>query len=378
VKASIIDSKVLNALSPLQIAAYLSARGATVRGMFRKRARVWQYGNEEILLPLSRELSDYAVAVHNIFTVIEKIEERSQLQILTDIQHSGYDVIRIRNASDDTATGTLDLMTSVDFVSASRDMLLSAACSAWSNKRRYASRKPQEALNYMDTVRFGQTEYGSFILALLSPVAPVLKQQGVLIDQEEELPYEKKVVPTLNTGLVALNEAAQQASDSGEAGLFMEGSSKGLSANLCDAVVSLHDTARSGLIEVSISYSTYRETPTPVQKIAIHDDYIPIIKEASRTIKNVEPEEDQLILGFVTKLHREPEEELGEITISDISNGKARNIRVKLSREQYSIAVSAHNTQQPVTIEGTLFKNGKKIHLEPSGTLNMLNTVGEV
>lgn len=236
-KASIIDSKVLNALSPLQIAAYLSARGATVRGMFRKRARVWQYGNEEILLPLSRELSDYAVAVHNIFTVIEKIEERSQLQILTDIQHSGYDVIRIRNASDDTATGTLDLMTSVDFVSASRDMLLSAACSAWSNKRRYASRKPQEALNYMDTVRFGQTEYGSFILALLSPVAPVLKQQGVLIDQEEELPYEKKVVPTLNTGLVALNEAAQQASDSGEAGLFMEGSSKGLSANLCDAVV---------------------------------------------------------------------------------------------------------------------------------------------
>ena len=94
-KASIIDSKVLNALSPLQIAAYLSARGATVRGMFRKRARVWQYGNEEILLPLSRELSDYAVAVHNIFTVIEKIEERSKVIASSEAIVGMYGVVVI-------------------------------------------------------------------------------------------------------------------------------------------------------------------------------------------------------------------------------------------------------------------------------------------
>ena len=160
--------------------------------MFRKRARVWQYGNEEILLPLSRELSDYAVAVHNIFTVIEKLKNVHNFkfsQIFSTVAMMSYASEMLPMIQQ---LEPLDLMTSVDLFS-SRDMLLFSRMFRMVNKRRYAS-KATKRHSIMDTVRFGQTEYGSFILALLSPVAPVLKQQGVLIDQEEELPT-KKVVP---------------------------------------------------------------------------------------------------------------------------------------------------------------------------------------
>ena len=225
-QASITDVSALTALTPLQISAYLSARGAVVRGKYKNKASIWSYGDDQILLPLSKGIGGYAEAISNILTTIAEKEERSQLQIYKDVQISGFDVIRVRNDSEETKTGTLNLMGSVDFVAAARDMLLAAACSASSHKLRYASRKPQEALDYMETVKLGQTEYGSFVITLLSPVSPVFKQQNCLIEMEEDLPYEKKVVPTLNSGLLTLDKAAQSVIESGDASLLWMGRSR--------------------------------------------------------------------------------------------------------------------------------------------------------
>ena len=184
-RVRISDKQALLSISPAQLMAYLRSKGARQVDEFSGKATVWSYGDEELLVPLATRFADYAARMADILASLEREEDRSQLQILTDLQNSGFDVVRVRNVSEDTRTGTLNFMRSVDFVAQTRDLLLAAACSAATHKISYPGRKPQDAERFMDSVRFGQTVQGSFVLQILSPVAPELRKQGSLLDQTE-------------------------------------------------------------------------------------------------------------------------------------------------------------------------------------------------
>ena len=211
-RVRISDKQALLSISPAQLMAYLRSKGARQVDEFSGKATVWSYGDEELLVPLATRFADYAARMADILASLEREEDRSQLQILTDLQNSGFDVVRVRNVSEDTRTGTLNFMRSVDFVAQTRDLLLAAACSAATHKISYPGRKPQDAERFMDSVRFGQTVQGSFVLQILSPVILESHTQGTLFDLPEVLPYKKRVIPTLESGLKALNTAARQTS----------------------------------------------------------------------------------------------------------------------------------------------------------------------
>lgn len=145
-------------------------------------------------MPLATCLADDAARVADILAALEREEGRSQFQILTDLQHCGCDIVRVRGVCEETRAGTLNFLRWVDFVARTRDLLLAAACSAATHKISYPERIPQQAQRFMESLRFGQTEQGSFVLQIFSPVAPQLRRQESQIDQPEE-PYEGRVLP---------------------------------------------------------------------------------------------------------------------------------------------------------------------------------------
>ena len=55
-----------------------------------------------------------------------------------------------------------------------RGMMLAAACSTYERRRAFHTRKPQVAVDYMKGLSLGQTEIGSFVLTVISPVPPRL------------------------------------------------------------------------------------------------------------------------------------------------------------------------------------------------------------
>lgn len=285
-KARVVDKNVLMSISPSQIMAYLRGKGAKKINDIPSKAFVMELDKENFIVPCSTGFADYASRFSDILSQLEVMENRSQLLILTDLQNIGFDIIRVRNVSEDSEQGTLNLLRSVDFVSKTKDMIFAAACSAASHKICYPGKKPQNAESFMETVRFGQTAQGSFIIQVLSPVAPDLYTQQTLFDIPEELSYEKSVIPTLQSGLEELNKAALRASEDDKLDHFMEAAPYGVTTNLCDAVTGMYESLNPKYIEIDINYSPNRKKTPKSACISIDAGYIPIIKEASNLIFN--------------------------------------------------------------------------------------------
>lgn len=371
-RARISDKQALQSLTPAQVMAYLRSKGATQIGEYPGKATIWQYGSEELLVPLVSRFADYPARMADILAALEREEDRSQLFIEADLRHSGFDTIRIRNVSEDTRAGSLNIMRSVDFVSQTRDLLLAAACSAATHKISYPGRKPQDAERFMESVRFAQTAHGSFILQLLVPVAPDLNTQGTLVDIPEELPYEKRVVPTLQSGLEALNTAAQQASNDNRLEHFQQAAPLGLTTNLCDAVTALYESLKPQYIEVGITYSINRQRQRPLARVSVDAGYMPLIREASAAIKATEPEPDQVVRGLVTVLESQDPVEIGVIKIKDIMASRPRLLQVQLAGADYQQAITAHKGKLLVEISGTVVKSGRSSRLLPTSPLSII------
>ena len=191
-KVEIRDPATLSALKPLETAAYLRAMGWRKEADLDGKGSLWLQalpdGEEfDVTLPLKRDLADYALRMGELLRTLAAAERRSELEVLRDVMTTTADLVRVRTPSHSAENGTLPLDQAVSFVERSRDMMLSAACAALEKRAFYAKRKPQQAMDYLRQVRMGQTEQGSYVLTILSPVSPELKAaQGELLPKEPE------------------------------------------------------------------------------------------------------------------------------------------------------------------------------------------------
>jgi hypothetical protein len=370
VKVQITDMTVLHSLSPIDITSYIISKGGTRKGFFRDVAGVWEYEGYEIIVPNGRHFADYASSISTIMVCLEKAENRSQLEILKDIQLSGYDVVRVKNTSIEAKKGSLPIADTVKFITNTKEMLLSIACSLVSKRASYLTRKPQQAEDYINSVRFGQTEIGSFIITILSPFSPELKSEQLsLFDLPQELPYEKKIIPALHHALITVNNAAREASETHDISPFISNIENGITSNLCDSIASLNDTSGDGFIEIGFTLSKNRKYTDPVNPVIFDKEYTPIFKEASKKIKETEPQPDQELIGFIVHLSRQTDDTTGQIVIQDIQPDKQRSVAIQLDDAAYSRAVQAHEQKNLVKISGTVSRHGRGYALEPTSDL---------
>ena len=86
-KVIVRDFDVLKSLEPQQIATYLQGRNWNSNGNLGNKAHVYHQINDdksEILLPLKPEFRDFPLLMSQLLETLEKVEGRSQLEILRD------------------------------------------------------------------------------------------------------------------------------------------------------------------------------------------------------------------------------------------------------------------------------------------------------
>lgn len=370
-KAVVQDSATLRALKPLELTAYLRAKGWRQETDLAGKGSLWLLegpnGEEfDVTLPAKRELGDYVLRMGEVLRALADAEGRSQLDVLRDIQTATADLIRVRASIRDAENGTLPLDRAVTFVERIRDMLLAAACAAIDKRPFYAKRKAQQAMDYLSHVRMGQTERGSYVLTVLSPVPPELRPpQGTLWPAEPEDPYERLVTRTLMDALKALEEAARDAAAGGNMTPFQTAVNRGVSANLCDAVVGLSAVSPEEGLDVQVSWSRSRPiTGTIPSRVILGSDSIPLIEEAARQFREAASWEDIEVEGIVTRLVRGPDEPEGDVTITGAIDGQMRPITLSLDDDTYSRAVQAHDDRRTVRCTGELVKEGRGYRLK--------------
>ena len=382
---SIHDSASLAVLGIGELSSYLRSKGWVEVRLIRDRAAIWQKQTEEgedfeTLIPQKSSFDDYAQRIGMVLKTLSVVEERSQLEIYSDILRTQMDTVRLQFRSSVFEDGSVPLEQALQMVTGVREMALAAACATISPHAVYANRKPQQAIDYLERVRFGQTERGSFVLSLQTPVPPRLyitqESQKALELAIPELeiaePFDRRVTLTLARSLDATLNATHRANAKGNLSPFQEAISLGVNANLCDALADLGLNTPTQSIGITFHWSPSRSllTQTP-SSVEFSMDHFTLLREVARLFRETEPVEEYEVVGYVEVLNREEGKFVGTITISDYALGKPRRIRITLSDNDYQRTIEAHKKEAIVQCVGELVKEGRSYVLKNPHSLKI-------
>ena len=363
-KVAILDSQVLAAMPPLDVAAYLRLHGWQSEPYFGDKAFLWSTSDPmgskaAILQPLLTEFGDFADRMAEMLHTLERCEQRNQLAIYSDILTVSTDVIRVGVLSDASSGGSIPLEEGPTLVQSSRDMLRAAACSASAPKPAWLRRRPEAADDYMRRTQLGQTEHGSFVLRILSKVPPAI--EGDLFED----PFERQVTKKLADGLDQARVAAQAGAVLRPQSELMNAVGKGLSFNLCDSLATLGsaggNTERQ--VDVAISWAAVRRPPsdTPAHFRFTRDSFA-YIRAVGRQLRYIEPQEDFEIEGHVVRLDQSQQAE--KIAVRAVFDGQPRHVRIELPVEFRPDAIRAYEQRSLVHCEGELVSEGNGFRLK--------------
>lgn len=362
------DKELLQSLRPMDISHYLRVNGWKHIEDIESKGAVWRWHNQageqaEILLPLDKSLSDFANRMADLLHTLEAVEQRSRQMIINDLFTVNADLLRFRIISPDTGSGTVPLPQAVALTKGVEDLLLSAACSALRPRAYFPKRTINEARNYLQKCRMGQSERGSFILTVLSPVPPLFQSslfQGYP-DYEEE-PFERKVVLTLLSGLFQVKRALMGNNTAEE---LEKAVASGVSANLCEALKMMQPETESDELEINVSWARSRPVRSgQVKTIRFTPDIFPLLEESARYLKQFTPLEDFEVRGLVRKLEKAGGPgETGKITVHAPVNERNVNIIIDLKEKDYQLAIEAHKKYIPIYCVGELLREGKTYRL---------------
>jgi hypothetical protein len=367
-----MDEIALASPSPRNIRLYLRTRGWRQSTTAIGQPDVWslpsENGTYEVIAPSSRAARDYVQRVSELLRTLSIVEERSETDVLRDLATLSFDIQYVRTLHSGPP-GTAPLRDAAEAFGAAQGLLAAAATSLEEPRLVLPPRRPARTNQLLDKVLAGPTFEGSYIISIWVPVPPRLspEEDAVLFDALDE-PFERAATRQLQKAVRAAHYAAQEASARTDVGLdaFIEQEGNGMSANLCEALVSLAGEEEMPF-EIRFTWALDRpvEDPTPVVKF--DSDSIPVLGEAARELRARLPEEDVRIRGNVVRLHREGQLGPGEVSIAGLISGdpleKLRRVYVDLSEEDYERAISAHQTYADVEIIGSLIQRGPRTYL---------------
>lgn len=362
-------------LDPRKIEVYLMARGwQSLRRtpMFSTWAAPEGSAAPQLFLPLSSRPHDFEERLQEFVSMLATIQREDRDALVTNLRYATADLVRIRLTSPRVGPGELPIGDGSELFEGAREMMLAAACATVSTRPNFGPRMPRQALDYLDQVRLGQTERGSYVVTVISDVAPP-EQQHLIRDDAAviDVPFERHVTTRLVGALTAASEAASAiiADESGFTAFDLAVES-GVSANLCSAIATMGAGRAAANLQVNLEWASSRPPVADApSRIAFEPAALPVLKEAVTHLRQLGPFENELVEGFVGRLTRGNEDEIGTIVIDGEARGDKRNVHVELPDEQYALAVDAHRSRRPVHIRGTLFKRGRSWVLSDPGQL---------
>ncbi len=351
-----IDS--LSAVPPRALYAYLGSKGWRTVEPYGNVGDIYimEGVDPELLVPASTAFADYALRVSQILEILSSVEERDSHAILHDLSLVDVDVVRIR-APESMPDGSMLIDRGVTLVKESRNMLLAATCSATRTQRVFRMRAIKRAMEYLQTVRMGQTEQGSFVVSLLLPAPRRLETRVDHWDPHQSGPYEERASHMLASGLSAVRRGVDSLNRGYEIGVFEESVQDGVSANLCDALSSLLQDLQA--LDISVNWALTRGQRSDNIRMHFTRSDQKVLFEASRILREHRERPNEVIIGQVTTLSRGELAREGRVTIRAMIDGLMRSVKVDFGPEYYGRIVEAHYSRLEIMLHGDLKREGQ-------------------
>lgn len=367
------SSTVLRGIRPSDLEAYLQGL------MWRREAAhplfaAWHVPDLErrILVPTSDELDDYVDRMEEVLSLVQRVHHLSREQILHGIEETASDTLRLRAEwqSGADAPWTTSL--------AEGRRLLDVAHGAWSDSAREIVRaerdekkKRDRVQAFMDSLRLGQTERGSFILRVLAPV-PVLDHRQVSIATLPTPPIERRITQRMFRAIRTLADTATEATKltpSRVREIFVASSRDGVTSSLCQNLASAVSSEKMDAIDLTLSFARHLPPDgAPQETVRFGSNLRAALEAGADTLRRVEPSPRFAIEGWIVKVRRGPSDELSVVTIFAVIGAGARHVLVRLGEEDTNTALEAMGGRRAVRCEGRLVREGKQFEVvDPTG-----------
>ena len=367
-KLDIADPEALSELPPSALTAYLRSRGWTALrvehelGFFHKEI---DGEDMECDVPLRQRARDYPRRVREILENLTIIERRSQYDIYQDLVRTNQDIVRI--SIDVPESGRLGLDEAGILFSATRDLVLAAACSAHTHRAYFPRRKPQRAIDYVRHVNLAAPEAGSFVVVLESPLLSPFSQQQVLKiggPPIEEEPFERAALLTLASAGMTVQKSIEISTARGSVERFAEDVEAGVNANYCDSLASMLEAGPGRDVSIAFSWSPSRPTAVTIpRRLVFSKNEAPVLRAAAKFLKERAPVAEFELTGQVIRIEAADVALGGDVTIAGIVDDSIRQVQVSLDPRDYQRAIEAHRHQRVVSMEGELIKDRRSFRL---------------
>lgn len=363
-----VDSPRFN-LEPRMVARYLTNQGWSVSKTKSNLQRIF-FPEATDSLPveifLDYDKSSFSRGIDLAITTISEFYEKPAIDIVAEIRALAYDVISSRIPDEYVRNETIQLKIASEYIDKMRSLLAISASTELIGAR-FFKRTLKEASDYSETCRFGHTFRGSFGFQIESPLG--LNNSPDLFDDTAERPFGRTVIERMARGMLALEKAAL-ADDPG----IIINENNDLSANMCDALVSLIEDVGVAKIDMTVRFSPEWRTEfvSRMAEVSLKEKHIDILRTASKALRVDDPPRAANIVGRVKRLESEgnpadllQEGAKREIEVSWVNEEDVLiHVKLTLSPEAYLDAVDAHKEGQPVMAEGTLVKTGRTWRLD--------------
>lgn len=377
------DPTVLVAATPNHFQHYLNAQGWFQVASLEGTGTTWIFNAEDdqysIFLPESDTFSDYPLRAANILATLAEVEHQPitdiyrQVIAQDEVASSTDDIVRLRAMHPDSGDGTLPIRDAAKLYSSAYRMV-EAAASVVDIKRAYLpTRKPEAVRAYLDQTHVDQTERGSYVVVVRSPL---LNTDTAPHDTEtSDVSFGRQVLTTLTDALSNLKSIAETVDPdlAGETELDRYADqfvASGGSAELCEAVERLQESVHNQQIELRFTWSqSVPVQPTLPHTIALNASLLPVTERLQRTLRRRQMQEEMTLRGRIIRFNDKSvnERDLGitVVTIRAVVHNKQRYVRITLRNEEdRKLCVRALDQRKAIVCTGQYHAYGNYNTLE--------------
>jgi len=308
-----------------------------------------QFPGRQLIFPMFLTAPDYVESVDSVVSKLSQLTGQARGALVSKVLSIRDDVLRLRVFFDGNDS-VLPLSFASVLVQSTEKMLKAAACTVLVPRMHHPRLTLNEAAQFVEGARFGQTENGSFVLRVACPI-DLMEVQGSLELGTSDEPFVRQVTLSLRRAISQLTTAIEADSLDRLVEDLKRSPAPLVSSNLCEAISGMHDDQVNNSLDVGFDWSALRRISdsADLNPIRIQRDYFSRIEEVRRELRSVELDETDTFIGTVERLDGEMGADgrrSGVVVLSLLLPDEGETVRVRtiLSAENYAEADRAHMT----------------------------------
>jgi len=319
---------------------------------------------EQVLLPLDPDRGDYTDLLERAQRIVLSHYGRAARDLLNTIRMSTEALLSTTQWSKETSlpAGIISWEEGERLYTSARAQLMASAKSSKEKRRYHGNSSAFLAKQFLDSTLMGQTDVGSFVITAYTPTRQRFhtsrhsEEVAWIRPRESETISGEAILATFERALKAVRSVLDEYKVTPRPEAFLEIVEEGVSFEFARALGNFISGSESS-VQITRPSPAPNESSTVV--ITFSATEAPVIARAADLFA-LDPEpQDVTLVGDVTLLSRDTPGDDQLIRLNVDTGADIRKARMRLSRDQYQLAMDAHRREASLRVSGRLEREGR-------------------